>query len=99
MMDETGNIVKHTKPQRLANSTKRRTNLESNLGVIAPANHQAHLIVPSSVIENSVLLNEAMKRGLYDVSRTGNSKFLVETDEDFVALSEAFPSHFGSHPN
>lgn len=26
-------------------------------------------------------------------------KFLAETDEDFVALSEAYPTHFGSHPN
>lgn len=36
---------------------------------------------------------------MYDVDRAGNGKFLAETDEDFVALSEAYPTHFGSHPN
>lgn len=81
------------------NSIKLRSNLESNLGITAPANHQAHHIVPSNVIENSALHKEAIKRGLYDADRAGNGKFLAETDEDFVALSEAYPTHFGSHPN
>jgi hypothetical protein len=99
MVDETGTIVPYVKPQPLANSTKLRSNLESNLGITAPANHQAHHLVPSNVVENSALHKEAMKRGLYDVDRAGNGKFLAETDEDFVALSEAYPTHFGSHPN
>lgn len=99
MVDEAGTIVPYIKPQRLANSTKLRSNLESNLGITAPANHQAHHIVPSNVVENSPLHKEAIKRGLYDVDRAGNGKFLAETDEDFVALSEAYPTHFGSHPN
>ena len=98
MVDETGSIVKYAKPQRLANSTKLRANLEKVLGK-APDNHQAHHLVPSNVVEKSALHKEAMNRGLYDVDRAGNGKFLAETDEDFVALSEAFPTHFGSHPN
>jgi hypothetical protein len=98
MVDETGSIVKYAKPQRLANSTKLRANLEKVLGK-APDNHQAHHLVPSNVVEKSALHKEAMNRGLYDVDRAGNGKFLAETDEDFVALSEAFPTHFGSHKN
>ena len=98
MVDEAGSIVKYAKPQRLANSTKLRSNLEKVLGK-APDNHQAHHLVPSNVVEKSALHKEAINRGLYDVDRAGNGKFLAETDEDFVALSEAFPTHFGSHPN
>jgi hypothetical protein len=98
MVDETGSIVKYVKPQRLANSTKLRSNLEKVLGK-APDNHQVHHLVPSNVVEKSALHKEAINRGLYDVDRAGNGKFLAETDEDFVALSEAFPTHFGSHPN
>jgi len=27
-----------------------------------------------------------------------NGKFLVETAEDFALVSEAYPTHYGSHP-
>ena len=40
-----------------------------------------------------------MRRGLYDVDRAGNGKFLAETDEDFAAISTGFPTHLGSHPD
>lgn len=102
MVDETGAIVKYVKPQRLAISGKLRTNLEKILGK-APDNHQAHHIVPSNVVEKSPLHQEAIKKGLYDVDRVKNGKFLAETDEDFVSdisgLSSNYPTHFGSHPN
>ena len=64
----------------------------------APINHQAHHVVPSNVAEKSILHQEAIKRGLYDVDRPSNGKFLAETDEDFVPISEPYPTHFGSHP-
>jgi hypothetical protein len=101
MVDEAGTIVPYVKPQRLANSTKLRSNLENNLGITAPANHQAHHLVPSNVVENSALHKEAMKRGLYDVDRAGNGKFLAETDEDLLlpGASVDLPTHLGSHPN
>jgi hypothetical protein len=100
MVDETGTIVPYLKPQRLANSTKSRSNLEKVLGK-APDNHQAHHIVPSNVVEKSALHGETMKRGLYDVDRAGNGKFLAETDEDLLlpGASSDFPTHLGSHPN
>lgn len=100
MVDESGTVVPYLKPQRLANSTKLRSNLEKVIGR-APDNHQAHHIVPSNVVENSALHKEAIKRGLYDVDRASNGKFLAETDEDLLlpGASVDFPTHYGSHPN
>lgn len=37
---------------------------------------------------------EDIKRGLC----TSNGKLLAETAEDFALISEAYPTHFGSHP-
>jgi hypothetical protein len=100
MVDEAGTIVPYVKPQRLANSAKLRSNLEKALGK-APDNHQAHHVVPSNVVENSALHKEAIKRGLYDVDRAGNGKFLAETDEDLLlpGASVDYPTHLGSHRN
>lgn len=74
------------------------TTVEAALGTI-PANHQAHHIVPSNVAQNSVLHQEAISRGLYDVDRVSNGKILAETAEDFAPISQGLPTHFGSHPN
>ncbi len=97
-VDETGQIVKYTKPQRLASNGLLRSRLEQALGSI-PDNHQAHHIVPSNVAQNSQLHQEAIRRGLYDVDRVSNGKVLAESAEDFAPISEGLPTHFGSHPN
>lgn len=98
MVDENGIIRIYTKPERLATNGKLRRNLENGLDEI-PANHQAHHLVPDNVVRNSVLHKEAISRGLYDIDRATNGRLLAETGEDFTEISEAFPTHFGSHPN
>ncbi|MEL6537740.1 MAG: AHH domain-containing protein [Bacteroidota bacterium] len=98
MVDETGTVVRYTKSQRLASNGLLRSRLESALGSI-PENHQVHHLVPSKVVESSVLHQEAISRNLYDVDRVSNGKVLAETAEDFAPISEGLPTHFGSHPN
>ncbi|MEM9526125.1 MAG: AHH domain-containing protein, partial [Bacteroidota bacterium] len=98
MVDETGKVVRYTKPQRLASNGVLRSRLEAQVGTIPP-NHQAHHIVPSNVAQNSPLHQEAIARGLYDVDRATNGKLLAESAEDFDPISEDWPTHFGSHPN
>ena len=97
-IDETGKVVKYTKPQRLASNGLLRSRLEKAFGKI-PDNHQAHHVVPSNVAQGSVLHQEAIRRGLYDVDRISNGKLLAESAEDFAKISEDLPVHFGSHPN
>ena len=97
-IDETGKVVRYTKPQRLASNGLLRGRLEKAFGTI-PTNHQAHHIVPSNVAESSVLHKEAIRRGLYDVDRVSNGKLLAESAEDFATISDDLPIHFGSHPN
>jgi len=98
MVDETGRIVKYLRPQRLAVNGLLRSRLKAEVGEI-PVNHQAHHLVPSGVAQNSVLHQEAKRRGLYDVDRVSNGKLLAETAEDFVPLSKDLPTHLGSHPS
>lgn len=54
------------------------------------------------MVRNSPLYQEAIKRGLYDLDRGANGRYLAETAEDFVhdasGLSSKFPTHLGSHP-
>lgn len=100
MVDETGTIVQYVKPQRLASNSKLRNRLIEANGGIVPPNHQAHHIVSDNVIKNSPLHQEAIKRGLYDIDRVSNGKLLAETDGDYITgfSSEAYPTHYGSHP-
>ena len=99
MVDEAGTIVPYVKPQRLSsNATLRNRLIQENGGVIPP-NHQAHHIIPDNVVQNSAVHQEAINRGLYDIDRTSNGKLLAEADEDWLPISEAYPTHFGSHPN
>ncbi|MFV0541354.1 MAG: AHH domain-containing protein, partial [Aestuariibaculum sp.] len=102
MVDENGVIVKYTKPARMSVSAKFSKNLEDIYGVL-PTNHQRHHLVPDNVVRNSPLHQEAAKRGLYDLDRGGNGRYLAETAEDYVHdasnLSKNYPTHLGSHPN
>jgi len=98
MVDENGVIRTYTKPQRLSKNGKLRKALEDVLDEV-PANHQAHHLVPDNIVRNSPLHQEAISRGLYDIDRASNGKLLAETGEDFAEISEAYPTHFGSHPN
>lgn len=102
MVDENGVIVKYTKPARMSVSPKFSKNLEDIYGAL-PTNHQRHHLVPDKVVRNSPLHQEAVKRGLYDLDRGGNGRYLAETAEDYVHdasnLSKNYPTHLGSHPN
>ncbi|WP_421875109.1 AHH domain-containing protein [Marinoscillum sp.] len=102
MVDENGVIVKYTKPARMSVSAKFSKNLEDIYGAL-PTNHQRHHLVPDNVVRNSPLHQEAVKRGLYDLDRGGNGRYLAETAEDYVHdasnLSKNYPTHLGSHPN
>jgi hypothetical protein len=99
MVDHTGTIVPYAKPQRLSSNNLLRSRLEQANGGVIPDGHQAHHLVPDNVVQNSPLHQEVISRGLYDIDRVSNGKLLAETAEDYVPLSEAYPTHFGSHPN
>jgi len=101
MVNHEGTVVMYTKPQRLASNNLLRSRLIADNGGVAPPNHQAHHVVPDNVAQNSPIHQEAISRGLYDVDRLSNGKLLAETDEDYITgfYSEAYPTHFGSHPN
>jgi hypothetical protein len=100
-VDENGVIVRYTKPSRISVSARFSKNLEDIYGAL-PTNHQRHHLVPDNVVRNSPLHQEAIKRGLYDLDRGANGRYLAETAEDFVhdasGLSSKFPTHLGSHP-
>lgn len=102
MVDENGVIVTYTKPARMSVSAKFSKNLEDIYGAL-PTNHQRHHLVPDNVVRNSPLHQEAAKRGLYDLDRGGNGRYLAETAEDYVYdasnHSKNYPTHLGSHPN
>ena len=98
MVNENGIVVPYLKPTRLASNGLLRDRLKDLNGGSLPDNHQAHHIVPDNVVRNSPIHQEAISRGLYDVDRTNNGKILAETEEDYVSLSEAYPTHYGSHP-
>ena len=98
MIDEAGDFVPYTKPQRLSSNGTLRNRLKQANGGSIPTNHQAHHLVPDNVAKNSPLHQEAVKRGLFDVDRASNGKILAETAEDFTDISKDLPTHFGSHP-
>jgi len=97
-VDENGIVVIYTASTRLSSSSKFVRNLEIVYGKM-PFNHQRHHLVPDNVVKNSEIYIEAMSRGLYDVDRAGNGRYLAETAEDFTEISQDFPTHLGSHPN
>ena len=103
MVDETGTIVQYVKPTRLSSNSVLRNRLKQVYGGTLPDGHQAHHIVPDNVVQNSPIYQEALSRGLYDIDRTSNGKLLAETAEDYpkdlTGASQAYPTHFGSHPN
>jgi len=102
MVDETGTIVQYIKPTRLSSNGVLRNRLKQANGGTLPDGHQAHHIVSDNVVQNSSIHQEAINRGLYDIDRTSNGKLLAETAEDYpkdlTGASEAYPTHFGSHP-
>ncbi len=95
-VDNNGNIVKYTGSQRISKSGK----LRKNLGNPPAKNHEAHHLVPDNVVRDSPLHQEAIKRGLYDIDRKSNGRYLSKTDEDAVTgVTKELPRHSGSHPN
>lgn len=99
MVNETGTIVPYVKPQRLFSNATLRNRLKQANGGTIPDGHQAHHIVSDNIVKNSPIHQEAINRGLYDIDRVSNGKLLAETAEDYAPISEAYPTHFGSHPN
>jgi len=97
-VDENGIIIIYNGSTRLSSSSKFVRNLETVYGKM-PLNHQRHHLVPDNVVKNSAIHIEAMSRGLYDVDRAGNGRYLAEHPEFFTEASKEFPTHFGSHPN